>query len=812
MQMLPFSFLLFSPSEEQAKPTRIKQYHNPNQVRSHDLLVIFAHILVYQRFPGMKKYKNSIFYITYIGGFAALMYWIILLGAKLQQGRDIKTPVSSKSKWADFLDSLVHNLEHPLAILLAQIITIIIVARLFGWIFKKIGQPTVIGEIIAGIVLGPSLVGTYYPEFSATLFPTKSLGNLQFLSQIGLILFMFVVGMELDLKVLRKQAKDAVVISHASIIFPFTLGLVLAYFIYPLFAPAGVPFLSFGLFMGIAMSITAFPVLARIVQERGIHKTKLGTIVITCAAADDITAWCILAAVIAIVKAGSVLSSFYTILAAIAYVFLMIRLVRPFLRRVGDIYTSKESLSKPIVAIFFLTIIISSYVTEVIGIHALFGAFMAGAIMPTNLKFRHLFIEKVEDVALILLLPLFFVFTGLRTQIGLLDNAELWKTTGWIVLVAVSGKFIGSALAAKVVGQSWKDSLIIGALMNTRGLMELVVLNIGYDLGILSPEIFAMMVIMALVTTFMTGPALDLINWAFKVKKKELPPEVKPYGSTYKVLFSFDTPETGRSLLRLANGLTRRHTINSSLTAMHLSPANELHQFDVEEQEKESFAPVIEESIKLKQKITTLFKISGDIDNEIISVANKDNYNLLLIGLGQSIFEGSLLGKVLGFTTRIINPEKLINTVTGKENLFDNHPLDDRTKLIVSKSQIPVGIFIGKNFSKIDRVFIPVFDESDYHLVTYAQKLIQNAEAKVFILDTSGQIKKHADTKDKIRTLEQNAPNFITVQHQKVIEKDFLIQQDLMIITLDSWKRLIDSKSIWLSDIPSTLIIHKAGQ
>ena len=331
---------------------------------------------------------------------------------------------------------------------------------------------------------------------------------------------MYIVGMELDLTALRSKAHDAVVVSHASIIIPFALGAGLSYFLYDQFAPQAIQFASFGLFVGIAMSVTAFPVLARIVQERGIHKTKLGTIVITCAAADDVTAWCILAAVIAIVKAGSFLSALYTLILAISYVLLMIKVIRPFLKRIGDLYTSRENLSKPIVAIFFMILIASAYATEAIGIHALFGAFMAGAIMPENVKFRSIFIEKIEDVALVLLLPLFFVFTGLRTEIGLLNDPYLWSITGLIILVAVTGKFIGSALAAKFVGQNWKDSLAIGALMNTRGLMELVVLNIGYDLGVLGPEIFAMMVIMALLTTFMTGPALDVINWAFRSRSR----------------------------------------------------------------------------------------------------------------------------------------------------------------------------------------------------------------------------------------------------------------------------------------------------
>lgn len=757
----------------------------------------------------IKLFKNSFFYIAIIGSFSALMYWIILSGAKLEQGRNIVVKGSDKSQWAEFIDSLVHNLEHPLAILLAQIITIIMVARFLGWICKKIGQPTVIGEIVAGIMLGPSLLGLYFPEFSAMLFPIKSLGNLQFLSQIGLILFMFVIGMELDLKVLRNKAHDAVVISHASIIIPFALGIGLAYFIYESFAPAGIQFSSFGLFMGIAMSITAFPVLARIVQERGINKTRLGTIVITCAAADDITAWCILAAVIAIVKAGSFVSSLYVILLAVSYVFFMLKVVRPFLKRVGDLHSSRENMSRPIVGIFFLTMILSSYASEIIGIHALFGAFMAGAIMPENARFRNIFIEKIEDVALVLLLPLFFVFTGLRTQIGLLNDPALWKIAGFIILVAVSGKFLGSTFAARFVGQSWKDSLSIGALMNTRGLMELVVLNIGYDLGVLSPEIFAMMVIMALVTTFMTGPALDLINYLFRNNVAEIPLEVKEL-SKYKILFSFGTPETGKTLLKLANSFTRKLKGNAMLTAMHLSPANDLNQYNMEEYERESFTPVIDEAQQLDQQLTTLFKASNDIDTDIANVANKGDYDLLLIGLGQSIFEGSLLGRVLGFTTRIINPEKLINTVTGKEKLFEASPFEERTRLILAKSNVPVGIVIDKKLEKVERVFMPVFDADDALLIGYAQKLIHNAGAQITLLDAAGLIKTNAELKEKIRAIEQNAPNHIMLLNERAVEKELLSQTDLMIISLESWKKLVESKSQWLSEIPSTLIISKA--
>ena len=753
----------------------------------------------------MKNFKNGFFYIGIIGGFSALMYWIVLLGTKLEEGKNVVFLKSDRSQWAEFLDAMSHNLQHPLALLLAQIITIILVARFFGMICKKIGQPTVVGEMIAGIILGPSFIGMHFPEFSELLFPDSSLGNLQLLSQIGLILFMFMVGMELDLRVLRNKAHDAVVISHASIIIPFALGMVMAYFIYESFAPEGVKFSSFGLFVGIAMSITAFPVLARIVQERGIHKTRLGSIVITCAAADDITAWCLLAAVIAIVKAGSFASSIYVILLAIGYVLLMIKIVRPFLKRISDLYPSSGSLSKPIVAIFFLVLMLSSYATEVIGIHALFGAFMAGAIMPDNMRFRNIFIEKVEDVALVLLLPLFFVFTGLRTQIGLLDDPYLWQVTGLIILVAVVGKFVGSALAAKFVGQNWKDSLSIGALMNTRGLMELIVLNIGYDLGVLTSEIFAMMVIMALVTTFMTGPALNLINWAFKTKTEDST-EIIDTGK-YKILLSFGNPERGRTLLRLAHGLIRNLNGNASVTAMHLSPNNETYHYNIEDYEKESFAPVVEESEGLNQKITTLFKSSNNIDADITEVANEGDYDLLLVGVGQSIFEGSLLGKILGFTTRIINPDRLLSQVTGKEKLFENSPFDERTRMIISSSDVPVGVLIDKGLENVDNIFVPMFTEKDRFLIKYIQKFIRNAGSQVTILDASGLVKDNDEIRESIRAIEHIAPNHIQMLSKKSIDTEFLNNQHLMLISMESWKELVDSKSLWLSNIPSTLIL-----
>ncbi len=754
----------------------------------------------------MKNYKNAFFYIFITGGFTAIMFWIVDKGSQLEIVKTLTVTETSGNHWNDFLIAINTNLHHPLAILLAQIVTIIIVARFFGWVFRKIGQPSVIGEIIAGIALGPSLLKMYFPEFSAVLFPIESLGNLQFLSQIGLILFMFVIGMELDLKILKNRANEAVVISHASIVFPFTLGIGLAYFVYYRFAPIGVSFLSFALFMGIAMSITAFPVLARIVQERGIHKTKLGAIVITCAAADDITAWCLLAAVIAIVKAGSFVSAIYILLAAIFYVLIMLFVVKPFLKRIGDLYGDKSTLSKPVVAIFFLTLILSSYITEIIGIHALFGAFMTGVIMPDISKFRNVIIEKVEDVSVILLLPLFFVFTGLRTEIGLINDPFLWKVTGCIIIVAVVGKFVGSALAAKFVGQSWRDSLTIGALMNTRGLMELVVLNIGLDLKVLTPEVFTMMVIMALVTTFMTGPALDIINYLFKTKDVN-PNTDKLTDGFFKILISFGNNEKGKSLLRLANGLVKKQKETSSITAMHLSLSDQTHNYNLEEYEQEKFQPIIEESEILKQEIFTIFKSAVDIETNIADIANNGDYDLLLVGLGKSIFDGTFLGKILGFTTRIINPDRLFDKFIGKEGLFENSPFDERTRNIISKTKMPLGILVDKDLQNLDKVFVPIFSSEDAFLMDYAQKFVFNSNTRISILDINELSKSNFVLESAFTNLENKYPDNISVLSEKLMRKEFLSKQDLMLISLESWKKLIDSESNWLANVPSVLII-----
>jgi Kef-type K+ transport system membrane component KefB len=754
----------------------------------------------------MKRYRNLIFYVGVTGLFFGLIYWIVQIGENLDKSK-VTAPLSGiNNQWVETVASLNLNFGHPLAVLLAQIITILLVTRIFGWICRKIGQPTVIGEIAAGVALGPSLLGIWFPDLFASLFPPESLGNLNFLSQIGLILFMFIIGIELDFNLLKNKVNDAIIISHASIIVPFTFGMGLALFIYASFAPPGVHFLAFALFLGIVMSITAFPVLARIVQENGMSKTNLGVMVITCAAINDVTAWSILAMVIAIVKAGSVVSSLFTIMLSVGYVVLMLKVVRPFLARIGELHTSRENLTKPFVAIFFLVLMISAFTTEIIGIHAIFGGFMAGAIMPNNVKFRNIFVEKVEDVALVLFMPLFFVFTGLRTQIGLLNDLWLWQICILITLVAVAGKFIGSSLSARFTGQTWKDSLTIGTLMNTRGLVELVVLNIGFDLGILSSQVFAMLVIMALVTTFMTGPVLELIRRIFKTTTDHHLPETAPF-TNFRILLSFGNPESGRSLLKLAHRFIKSAPENSQVTALHLSPADELFQYNIDEYEKESFYPIIDESQNLQQKVTTLFKVSKDLEADIASAANKGGYDLLLIGTGQSIFEGSLLGKVLGFTARIINPTNLYHKVTGKEKFYFSAGFDERIRLIVSRTDIPIGIYIDKRISPLEKLVVFFSQDSDTFLFEYIRKLTRNDCTNVSFIDPDKILHNNQAIPEDFRGETINSAGWYLKPDVTDLENENFQSFGLMLISISGWAYLVDHFPESLTKIPPTLIL-----
>ena len=391
---------------------------------------------------------------------------------------------------------------------------ILLATRVLGWIFQRIGQPRVVGEMIAGIMLGPSLFGRYFPRAFDHLFPAASLTTLAAVSQLGLLLFIFVVGLEVDLKRVLKQREEIVVISSFSILAPLGLGIVLATLLYQDFSGPHVGFFSFALFMGTAMSITAFPVLARILKERNLGGTEIGTIAISCAAVNDVAAWFLLALLTAMARPahdwGGLAVTFLWLLAFVAIMLFGARRAAFLLEKVY----ARSGAGFELFSILVLIMLASSWTTERVGIHALFGAFVAGLVMPKNEQMIAQISEKIEALTLALLLPLFFALAGLRTRIDLLTGKDFWVYTLPILGTAILGKLAGAAIPSRVTGRRWKDSIALGVLMNTRGLVELVVLNAGLELGILTPKLFTMMVIMALVTTFMTTPILAAMGIA----------------------------------------------------------------------------------------------------------------------------------------------------------------------------------------------------------------------------------------------------------------------------------------------------------
>jgi Kef-type K+ transport system membrane component KefB len=388
-----------------------------------------------------------------------------------------------------------------LAVTLLQILVIVISGHLLGRALNRIGQPFVIGEIAAGILLGPSLFGRIAPDAFATLFPSDSITTLQSLSQVGLVLFMFLVGLEFAPELFRERRKSVVIISHVSIVVPFLLGMALAVVLYPRVADPRVPFRDFALFLGIAMSITAFPVLARILSERHLMKTRVGSTAIGCAAVDDVTAWCVLAGVVMLVRAGDLLELAVKVALVAIYVIGMLFVVRPLLQRARSLHFA---------AVLMLAIA-SAWTTELLGIHALFGAFLAGAIIPRDKELNASLTQQIHGVTSVIFLPLFFAVTGLRTNVGLLQSPMLWMCAALVLITAIAGKFGGATLAAAASGFPWREATAIGILMNTRGLMEMIVVNIGLDIGVVSRPLYTMIVLMALVTTAMAAPLLDLV-------------------------------------------------------------------------------------------------------------------------------------------------------------------------------------------------------------------------------------------------------------------------------------------------------------
>lgn len=401
--------------------------------------------------------------------------------------------------------------------ILLQLIVILLAVQLFGYLCKFIGQPPVIGEILAGLALGPTLLGAFLPHVEATVFPTSVLPTLQTLGDIGLVLYMFSLGTHIDTHTMLKQSRKASVISLSGIFLPLVMGGIFAFFLYPGFAGTGANLPSFILLVGTVMAITAFPVLARLLSERHMLTTSIGTLALTCAAIDDVIGWCLLALVIATVHATGFTSVLLTLGFLALFIAVMLIIVRPLLLLADQRVKSRTLL----MALTMILLLLAAYTTNAIGIHPVFGAFVMGLIVPRRMNFLQQ-IQNIDAVNNLLFLPLYFVYNGLRTSIGLIDSPALWIICLLALAVACMSKILGGAIPLKALGESWKESFALGTLMNTRGLVELIVLNIGLDLGVLSPTLFAMLVIMTVITTMMAPPLLPLFGYGQKAIRAKM--------------------------------------------------------------------------------------------------------------------------------------------------------------------------------------------------------------------------------------------------------------------------------------------------
>ena len=720
--------------------------------------------------------KNYLIYAVMLLLFGALIYMAIEEGDRFSHHAVASSTVAEDTPFTMFCQFVTDNLHHPLSILLIQIIAVLLMVRLFGFLFKHIGQPGVIGEIVACIVLGPSVLGYFFPDVFQALFPPESLTNLELLSQVGLVLFMFVIGMELDFSVLKNKINETLVISHAGILVPFFLGIVASYWIYEEYAAAQTAFLPFALFIGISMSITAFPVLARIIQERNMTKTSLGTLAIASAANDDVTAWCLLAVVIAIAKAGTFASALYAIGLTALYIIIMFMVVRPFLKKVGEVYANQEVINKTFVALILLILIISSTLTEIIGIHALFGAFMAGVVMPPSIGFRKVMMEKVEDIALVFFLPLFFAFTGLRTEIGLINSPALWGVCLLLITVAVAGKLGGCAVAARLVGESWKDSFTIGTLMNTRGLMELVALNIGYEMGVLPPSIFVILVIMALVTTFMTTPLLHLVERIFARREERL-------SAKLKLVFCFGRPESGRSLLSIFFLLFGKKMKAAQVVAAHFTVGTDLNPLNAEQYARDSFSLVDEKASELGLSVENRYRVTDKLVQDMIRLARKERPDMFLLGAGS----------------------KYRPDTAGSNGVLWLSLFRDKIDDVMEQVKCPVAVFVNRGYSGSSPVSFVLGGVIDAFLLTYLESMLEGgAQVHLFLFDTDDEAFRQST--DPI--LAKYSSQIRTQPFSGAANLTSAAKDGLLVMSHLSYTKLSEEEEVF-RDLPSLLVIRR---
>ena len=716
--------------------------------------------------------SNRIFFSLLLGAFACVvLLWIgekshapVALNPADIQPAD-ESPVSF---FNGFLSS-------SLAVLTLQIALAILLARGVGYVIGKLGQPAMVGEILAGILLGPSFLGTFFPEIFSGIFPPGSVDNLQILSRFGLIFFMFIIGMELDVRVLSSKGRAAMVISYSGIVCSFLAGILLAWIIYPDVAPIGVSFPGFATFLSVSLSISAFALLSRMAQERMLTKTPFGNLVLSAAAIDGITIWSLFALVILFVKAGNLNEVVTPLVLGGIYVATMLYAVRPVLKKVGSVYSSREIFNKKIVGTVFLVLLLSTYAAEVIGIHAFFGAFLAGLIMPQNLTFKKIIIDKIEDISFVLFLPLFYVFVGFSTDLHIFTDGTLVGICALVITVAVIGKFSGGLLASRLFQYSWKDALSLGVLMNTRGLMTLIVISVGLELGILGPAVFTMLVFMTLFSIMIPGAALNLIDKKFD--KKDFGTEVLArIKTTFNILVSFGAPKMGSTLLRLADQLTLNHNRQIDITALHITPSSDVKPYEALLYEKEGFQPIRSTAQLLGLKIKTIYRSTEDVDKEIVYTVAQGTYDLVLVGAARPVFNKRVAGGTGG-----------------------------RLRQLLEEGQTNVGVLIDRGFVVAESILLLLGSESDRALLQYAFRFRTSNRARVTILKMGdGQT---VDLNSTNGPYHEIAANFKEVIEQRIPDKQLLSHFNLILVSLEHWNEINEMRASWIKDCPSIFVI-----
>lgn len=643
---------------------------------------------------------------------------------------------------------------HIVILVLVEVLIVIGLSRLVGLAFRSIKQPLVIGEIVAGIMLGPSLFGLIAPHAAVTLFPPETIPYLNVLSQVGLIFFMFLIGLELNPKYLSGQLEIAILTSHVSILAPFSLGTLLAVLLYPLVSNGSVSFTAFALFLGAAMSITAFPVLARIITENNLQGTRLGTLALTCAAVDDVTAWCLLAVAIAVARNGSIdQHAVLTIFASLLYIGFMFTVGRWFLKRLATYHLRTKRLSQMVLAGIYMGVVASALITELIGIHLIFGAFLLGAAMPKNADLVRELAVKTEDFVLIFLLPIFFAYSGLRTQIGLLNRPELWLLCALVLGVAIAGKYIGTYVAARVSGISKREASALGWLMNTRGLTELIVLNIGLELGVISPLLFTMLVIMALVTTFMTSP---LLEWTYPKKLIRLDmvePESaaqtdvdevvvsESYPHPYRILVPVANPSSQKGLLQLAVAIALNYRHHAVVNPLSLIEFEEDYGFESTPDEANRL--IAQRHQELAELIATLepqstqsyvhpiVRISSNVARETAQIAVIEQADLILVGWHRPAFSNNRLGGRVG-------------------QMLSTAPLD-------------VAVFIDRGGERLESLLVPYSANihDDLALILALRLLINRETCMLQILQVKTDNSLKSELSNELHTIMEQLPKSV---------------------------------------------------